>query len=75
MSQDQKPARVRVVSVGQTPPETGGTGGEDAATAIGEPGSGTPQSASRESVATLLLALIFVAAAGIGGALAAALLP
>lgn len=80
MSHDQKPARVRVVTAASRPTTKGGNGTE--ATAATEArqdaaGTGAASAAKPRGAAgiSLMLCVLFVAAAGLGGALAAVMLP
>lgn len=69
MSHDQKPARVRVVDANRSQTAVDRRGGD-------APGEATPPTpAVGGTGASLLLALLFIVAAGIGGTLAAVLLP
>lgn len=70
MSHDQKPARVRVVDATRSQPAVDRRAGDAV------PGDSAPPAAAIGGMgASLLLALLFIVAAGIGGTLAAVLLP
>lgn len=76
MSHDQKPARVRVVTASGATPAGGSSGGAngggsgDADGDLVEVASPTGTAAGGGGRGTLLLAGLFIAAAGVGGACA-----